>query len=179
MMTRPRPYGVLAEFDSVESLLKACEQVRDAGFTRWDAHTPFPVHGLNDAMGIRQTKLPLLVLGAGMTGAALGLLLQWWMNAHDYRLVISGKPFFSLPANIPIVFEMTILFSAIAAFVGMLVFNNLPLWHHPVFQSERFRRATADRFFIVIEAGDPKFDEEKTGVYLQSLQGRQVERVEA
>ncbi len=113
-------------------------------------------------MGIRHTKLPWVVLGGGITGAGLGILMQWWMNAHDYRLIVSGKPFFSLPANIPIMFELTILLSAISAFVGMIAFNNLPMFHHPVFKSERFRRATTDRFVVVIEAADPKFDPEHT-----------------
>jgi hypothetical protein len=100
------------------------------------------------------------------------------MNAHNYKLVISGKPFFGIPANIPVVFELTILFAALTAFVGMLAMNNLPLWYHPVFTSERFRRATSDRFFIVIESADPKFDETRTAALLASVGGANVERVE-
>lgn len=174
----PKLYALLAEFDSVNGILRACEKVRDAGFRRWDAFTPFPVHGMNDAMGLKYTRLPLLVLGAGLTGMTVGLVLQWWMNAHDYKLIVSGKPFMGLPANIPVVFELTILFSAIAAFVGMLAMNNLPMLHHPIFKSERFRKVTTDRFFIAIEADDPKFDEARTTAFLREIGGLAVERVE-
>jgi hypothetical protein len=173
-----RLWGLVIEFETVHATLAAAEKIRDAGFTKWDVHTPFPVHGMNDAMGIRHTKLPLVVLGGGITGAGLGLLMQWWMNAHDYRLIVSGKPFFSLPANIPVMFELTILLSAISAFVGMIAFNNLPLFYHPVFKSERFRRATTDRFVVVIEAADPKFDPDRTTAFLVGLGGSPVERVE-
>lgn len=173
-----RLWGVVVEFETVDATLAAAERIRDAGFTKWDVHTPFPVHGMNDAMGIRHTKLPLVVLGGGITGAGLGLLMQWWMNAQDYRLMVSGKPFFSLPANIPVMFELTILLSAVAAFVGMIAFNNLPMFYHPIFKSERFRRATTDRFVVVIEATDPKFDSERTTAFLGGLGGSAVERVE-
>lgn len=173
-----RLFGYLAEFETVNALVDACEQVRDAGYSRWDAHTPFPVHGLDGAMGLRTTKLPWAVFFAGATGACLGLLMQWWMNAVDYPLNISGKPLFSIPANIPITFEVTVLFSAITAFVGMLAFNGLPRLHHPVFQSERFRRVTCDRFFISIEARDPEFRAHETRDFLASLGAAQVESLE-
>ena len=175
---RSELYGFAVEFDTVDTLLAACERVRDAGFNRWDAYTPFPVHGLNNAMGIRHTRLPLLVLGGGLTGAGLGLLMQWWMNAYDYKFIISGKPFFSLPANIPITFELTILLSAICAFVGMIVFNGLPRFHHPIFHSRLFRKVTTDRFLICIEASDPKFEEPETLAFMESLGGSPIERVE-
>ena len=174
----PRLYGLLAQFETVEGLLAACEQVRDAGYRRWDAFTPFPVHGLNDAMGIKHTKLPLVVLASGMTGAVLALGMQWWMNAHNYKLIISGKPLFGLPAAIPVTFELTILFSALAAFIGMLAFNNLPMFYHPLFRSERFRRVTSDRFFIAIEAADPVFDEKRTARLLGDAGASDLERVE-
>jgi len=155
----------------VPSILAAAETVRDAGFTCWDAHTPFPVHGLSDAMGLRPTRLPWLVFGAGLAGASVGLALQYFTNAVDYRLIISGKPFFSLPANIPIVFELTILFSAVAAFLGMLVLNGLPQWYHALLGSRTFRRVTTDRFFISIAAQDPRFDRQETRALLASLPG--------
>jgi len=173
-----RPWGLLAEFASVSDVLVAATQCRDAGFKHWDAHTPFPVHGLNDAMGIRYTRLPLFVLAGGTTGMGLALLMQWWMNAVDYRLNISGKPYFSLPANIPIIFELTVLFSALGCFLGLLAFNLLPEYSHPLFQSERFRRATQDRFFISIEARDPKFDEARVRDFLECLGSINVERIE-
>lgn len=176
--SQAKTWGMLTEFDEVADAVHAAEKVRDAGYEIWDTHTPFPVHGLSDAMGMRDTRLPWLVLICGAAGAVLGLGMQYWMNAVDYPLNIAGKPLFSLPANIPIMFETTVLFSAISAFVGMLVFNGLPRWHNPVFQSERFRRVTNDRFFIVIEARDPLFDKEKTMAFLESLGGSCVEVLE-
>lgn len=173
-----RPWGLLAEFGDVQSLFHAVEQCRDAGYRRWDVHTPFPVHGMNNAMGLKYTKLPMLVLGGGLTGLGLALLMQWWMNAVDYPLMISGKPLFSLPANIPVIFELTVLFSALTTFIGMLALNALPQYHHPLFRSERFRRATQDRFFISIEGADPKFDEARVTSFLQGLGSLQVERIE-
>lgn len=178
VVRQKRLYGYAIEFESVGDLLHACERVRDEGFKRWDAYTPFPVHGLNEAMGIKHTRLPLVVLGGAATGAGLGLLMQWWMNAVDYKFLISGKPFFGLPANIPITFELTILIGAISAFVGMLAFNGLPQFYHPIFKSELHKRATSDRFVICIEANDPRFDEHGTRTFLESLGGSSIERVE-
>ncbi len=171
-------WGMMAEFDNVSDTLAAAEKTRDAGFKHWDTHTPFPVHGLCDAMGMRDTRLPWVVLTAGITGALFGLALQYFTNAVDYPFVISGKPLFSLPANIPVVFECTILFAALTAFKAMLVANRLPQHHRPLFKKERFRRATQDRFFIVIEAADPKFDADRTRAFLESLGGLSVEEVE-
>ncbi len=171
-------YGLATAFERPGDLIDACEQVRDAGFTRWDAHTPFPVHGLDAAMGLRGTKLPWLVLAAGLTGLGGALLMQWWMNAFDYPFRISGKPFFGLPAAVPVAFELTILLSAVAAVVGMLALNGLPRHHHPLFRCELFRRVTTDRFLIAVEAADPLFDPERTRDFLESLGGSPVEAVE-
>jgi hypothetical protein len=176
--TRDELYGYLVEFDQVEQLLAGAEKVRDAGYTRWDTHTPFVVHGLDAAMGIRGTRLPYLVFLCGLSGAAGGLLLQWFTNAFDYPFLISGKPIFSLPANIPVAFETTILFSAIGALVGMLAFNGLPQLHHPLHAVRSFKRATNDRFYITVEASDPNFDPAETRALLASLGGSQVEEVE-
>jgi hypothetical protein len=174
----PRVWGLMAEFETVEQVLEAAERTREAGYTRWDAHTPFPVHHLPGAMGLRETRLPWAVLVCGLVGAFAGLAMQVWMNAIDYPLNISGKPLFSIPANIPIAFETTILLSALGAFVGMLVANGLPQLFHPALKSERFRRVTQDRFFIVIERRDPLFDVDKTHDFLASLSGGEVERLE-
>lgn len=174
-----RLYGLLAEFDTPDEIIAAAESVRDAGYTKWDVHSPFPVHGMDGAMGIRRTILPMIVFGAGAAGTTTAIALQWFTNAFDYPFLISGKPFFSLPAFIPVAFELTILFAAVAAVVSMFAFNRLPEWHHPVFSSERFRRATDDRFFIVIEARDPKFDPERTGRLLRSTGATAVETLEA
>ncbi len=165
-------YGLLTEFESPSLLMAAVEKVRDAGFKKWDVHTPFPVHGMDDAMGIKGTQLPFIVLAGGFTGLCLATLMQWWMNAVDYPFVISGKPLFGLPANVPVMFELTVLFSAFAAFFGMWILNDLPKLYH-----KRFRRVTQDRFYIVIEAADPKFQLEKTRDFLASLGGDVVEEV--
>jgi hypothetical protein len=170
-------YGLLTEFESPSLLMTAVERVRDEGFSKWDVHTPFPVHGMDDAMGIKGTQLPFLVLAGGLTGLGLATLMQWWMNAVDYKFVISGKPLFGLPANIPIMFELTVLFSAFAAFFGMWTLNGLPRLYHPLFTNRRFRRASQDRFYIVIEAADPKFKLEQTRDFMASLGGNVVEEV--
>jgi hypothetical protein len=170
--------GLLVEFETPGEILAAAEKVRDAGYTRWDAHTPFPVHGLDRAMGLRGTKLPWIVMAGGTTGCLFGLGLQWWTNAVNYPFVISGKPFWSIPANIPVMFEITVLFSALSAFLAMILMNGFPQWHHPVFTSERFRRATQDRFFLSVEVEDPLFDESRTTAFLRGLGGVSLERLE-
>lgn len=170
-------YGLLTEFDSPSLLMKGAVKCRDKGFKNWDVHTPFPIHGMDDAMGIRGTRLPFLVLVGGGTGLGIATLMQWWMNAVDYPFIISGKPLFGIPANVPIMFELTVLLSAFAAFFGMWILNDLPRWYHPLFTNRRFARATQDRFFIVIEAKDPKFNLEETRDFLSSLGGAVVEEV--
>jgi len=170
-------HGLLAEFDSPSLLFEAATKCRDKGFKHWDVHTPFPVHGMDEAMGIKGTQLPLIVLAGGITGLVLATLMQWWMNAVDYPYIISGKPLFGLPANIPVMFELTVLFSAFATFFGMWGLNGLPRLHHPLFSSRRFRRATQDRFFIVIEARDPGFKLDETRDFLDSLGGGVVEEI--
>jgi len=171
-------WGLLVEFDNVESLLPAVEKVRDAGFKKWDVHSPLPLHGLDDPMGLDYPKLPWLTLAAGAAGVGAALLLQWYTNAYDYPIVVSGKPIFSLPANIPVTFELAVLFAAVATVGGLFAMNGLPLLYHPLFRKKRFRRVTSDRFFITIEAADPKFDAEATMSFLETLGGSDVERVE-
>ena len=172
-------YGIIAEFGTPSDLYQACERVRDAGFTRWDAHTPFPVHGLEKAMGLRRSPLPWIILVAGLTGAGLGFLLQVWVHASAAPLVISGKPFFSWPAFIPITFELGVLFAAFGAVLGMLGLNGLPMHHHPLFRSRVFERVTDDAFIISIESWDPRFDSTGTQKLLESLGARSVELVES
>lgn len=152
----------VAEYAGADELLDAASQVRDAGYRQWDTHSPFPVHGMDRAMGIRPTILPWLVLGGGITGCVVALALQWWTNAVDYPFLISGKPLFSLPANIPVTFELIVLFSALTTFFGVLALNQLPQFWHPAFESSRFARFSSDGFFLSIEASDPKFQEELT-----------------
>jgi hypothetical protein len=170
--------AVLAEFTTVDGLLGAARAVRKAGYTVWDTHTPFPVHGIDRAQGIRPTILPWIVLCAGTFGCFFALWLEWYTNAHDYPFPISGKPFWSLPANVPIIFELTVLCSAFTAGLGMLALNRLPMLYNPLFKSDRFRRATNDRFFVVIDATDPKFDSAGTPEFLKSLGAEAVESIE-
>lgn len=151
-------HGYVAEFDSVDTLLDACRRVRDAGYTKTDAFTPFPVHGIEKALGIKPTALPWIVLMCGLTGLCTALVMQIWMNSINYPYIISGKPYISLPAFIPVAFELTILFSSFGAFFGMWALNGLPKFSNPVFTDPRFDRATDDRFFLYIDSKDEKYD---------------------
>lgn len=183
-----KPYAILAEFDDVSAVTRAAERIRDEGFLHWDVHSPMPIHGINVQMGLRPTILPWITLVHGIAGLLLGLSLVWWMNARTvagvpavfqgYEYLTSGKPLFSLPANIPILFEMTVLFAAIGTLLGLLGLNKLPMLHNPLFKSERFRRATDDRFFVVIEGDDPKFETEKVRGLLNSLNALSIEVIE-
>jgi mono/diheme cytochrome c family protein len=160
-------HGLLAEYDTPGALIAASKKVRDAGYTKWDTFTPFPVHGIDRAMGIKMTILPWIVLGAALAGLATAIWMQWWMNAVDYPWIISGKPFWSIPANVPIMFELTVLFAAITALLAMLVLNGLPHPSHPLDFKRRFARVTDDKFFLLVQAADPKFDDEDTRELLE------------
>lgn len=177
-MSEQKYYGALAEFDTPSELYQACEKVRDKGFKNWDAHTPFPVHGLEKAMGIPPSKLPWFVLVMGLIGVAVGLGIQYYPSVIEYPVVIGGKPTFSWPAFVPITFELMILFSAGTAVFGMFAMNKLPQFYHSLFRSERFERVTDDKFFISIEAKDPNFSEEKTTEFLKEIGAKHVELIE-
>ena len=177
-MTISRDYGILASFKSVGEILAAAKAVKDAGFTKWDCHTPFPVHGLDKAMGVRMTKLPWIVLCCGLSGLTFAIWLQWWTNAVDYPHIISGKPFWSIPANVPIMFEMTVLFSALSTFFGMWMLNSLPRWYNPLFSNSGFRRATSDRFFLAIEAADPLYQVDQVCALLEAQGAETIEKVD-
>lgn len=178
MNAAPKLAAILAEFDSVDSILAAARKVRDAGYSKWDVHTPFPVHGIDEAMGIKPTILPWLVLGGGITGCIGGLAIAWYSNAFEYPFLISGKPQFSLPANIPVIFETTVLLAAFGAVFGMLGLNRLPWLHNPLFAKKGFARVTNDRFVVVIEATDPLFDAKRTSEMLAGLNPLSVQEVE-
>lgn len=173
----PRPAGILAEFDSPRTLRSACERIREEGYRAWDAHTPYPMHGLERAMGLRRSRLPWIVLVSALLGGSLGMALQVWVHAVDYPLVISAKPFVSWQAFIPVTFELTILFGSVAALLGMLGLNKLPRHHNWLFESERFERATDHRFFVSIDASDTLFDEDRTGQLLHELGAVSIETV--
>ena len=170
-------YGVMAEYDTPGALLEAARKVRDAGFTEFDTYSPFPVHGMDEAMGIKRTILPAVVWGGGFTGLAGAVLLQWWMNAYNWPWNISGKPAWSIPANIPIAFEGTILFSVLSCFFGMWILNKLPQVWHPFFRSDRFLRVTDDAFVLGIQASDKRFDANATTKLLQDAGAIGVENV--
>ncbi|NJL31333.1 MAG: DUF3341 domain-containing protein [Phycisphaerales bacterium] len=182
-----KPFALLAEYDNVDSVMLAAVKVRDAGYTVWDVHTPFPVHGMDKAMGIKPTILPLITLMHGIAGLVGGLFLVIWINGwtmpgifasfQGYEFLISGKPMISLPANIPIVFETTVLLAAMGTVMGMFALNKLPMLYHPLHRSPRFRRVTNDRFFIVIETTDPKFDTTGTEALLKETGASAIENV--
>jgi mono/diheme cytochrome c family protein len=169
--------GLLAEYETPEALLSASEKVRDGGYKRWDTHTPFPVHGIDEAMGIKPTILPWIVLGAGATGTCTALLLQWWSNAVAYPFLISGKPLFSWIPAFPITFELTVLFAGVTTLFAMLGLNRLPQLHHPLFEVKRFARATQDRFFLAIDSADPLFNDSSARALLEGTGASAIEEV--
>ena len=170
-------HGLLAEFDSPQRLIDAAHHVHSAGFVKVDAYTPFPIEELSEALGHHHSKVPLLVLGGGLTGLVGGVGLQYWVSAVAYPLNIGGKPYWSWPAFIPVAFETTVLCAAFAAVIGMLVLNRLPQPHHPVFNAPRFALASRDRDFLCIEAEDPMFDRTRTRELLLSLAATEVTEV--
>src|SRR5580700_1005938 len=174
----PTLVGLLAEFEDVDSVMVAARKVRSSGYKSCDVHSPFPIHGIDAVIGIRPTILPWLILSGGLVGLCTGFALQWFCNTYDYPLLVSGKPLLSFPADIPIIFECTVLFSALTAVFGMLGLNRLPLLYNPLFKSKRFRRVTDDRFFIWIDETDSRFDETKTEEFLKSVGAISVERIE-
>ena len=171
-------YGIMAEFDTTTELVDAARRVRDAGYTRTDAFSPFPLHEIDEALGIRRSILPYLVFGGGIAGLMTGLGLQYFVHVIEYPLNVGGRPFFSLPSFIPPAYELTILFAAFAAVFGMLLLNGLPQPYHPVFNVPRFALATREKFFLVIEARDEKFDYEETKNFMQGLNAQEVFDVE-
>ena len=178
MAAREAVYGVMAEFDSPEDLLAAAHRAHREGYRQMDAYSPFPIHGLAEAIGFRRTWLPLLVLIGGVLGALAGFGTQYYAAVIDYPINVGGRPLNSWPAFIPVTFEVTILFAALTAVLGMLALNGLPMPYHPVFNAPRFALASHDRFFLCIEAADPRFDRQATRRFLESLNAREVTDVE-
>lgn len=169
---------LLAEYGTPEQLAHAAGKVRDAGYKSWDCHTPYPVHGLDDAMGLSKTTIGWWSFAFGMTGVSLAWLMIWWMNAVDYPILIGGKPPYSFPSMVPIMFECGILLTGFGTLFTLLGYMRLPRHNHPIFESERFDAASDDKFFISIEAADPKFDLQQTRALLESTKASHVELVE-
>lgn len=172
------PVLMLAEYDTPTACVRAAEKLRDAGYTKFDTHTPFPIHGMDKAMGLPDSRLGWIVFVMGLTGFSTAVFLMWYMNYYDYSIVVGGKPPLSFPSMVPVAFELTVLFSAFGAVFGMFGLNKLPRHHHPVFESDRFRAATDDKFFVSVEYADPKFDAEKTKALLASAHPAHIEIIE-
>lgn len=173
-----KPFALVGYFDDTKTLYHACEALRDAGYKSFEAHTPFPVHGLEQAMGLKPSRLPWIVLAAGLTGAFSALLMMIWMTVIDYPIIIGGKPHLTLASYVPITFELTILFSAFGTFFGMWGLNKLPMFFHPVMQHPNFHKATDDKFFVSVEATDPNYDPVRTRELLEKLGIRELAEVQ-
>ncbi len=171
-------YGLMAEFDTATQMVEAARKIREAGYKKTDGFSPFPLHEIDEALGIKRSILPYLVFGGAVVGAIAGLGLQYFVHVQDYPLIVGGRPFFSLPSFIPATYELTILFAGFTAVFGMLFLNGLPQPYHPVFNVPRFALASREKFFLLIETKDAKFDYEETRSFMQSLNPQEVFDVE-
>lgn len=188
MLKRPEPkfvtdsgapvHGLMAEFESPAAVYHAAEKVRDAGYKVWDVHAPFPIHGIEQAMGQKRTLLPFIMGGGALTGVLTAIGLQYFTNAIDYFFVVQGKDPYSWEAYVPVTFELGVLFSAFAALLGMLALNGLPRFNHPLFAKDSFLDSTDASYFIVIESRDAKFDPEGSAELLRDAGATNVEVVE-
>ena len=177
MARKPNIYGLMAEFDDPNDLVAAAYRSHYEGYRRMDAYSPFPIEELHHALGSKPTRLPLIVLIGGLIGCVGGYALQYWSSVIAYPVNIGGKPLHSWPAFIPVTFECTILAAALSCVLGMLALNGLPMPYHPVFNLPRFALASRNRFFLCIEAEDPKFDLDATRHFLETLNPREVSTV--
>jgi hypothetical protein len=177
MAANPGLYGLAAEFDTPTALVQAARAAREAGYARMDAYSPFPVEGLPEALGFRRTKMPMLILIGGIVGALSGFALQYYCAVISYPINVGGRPLNSWPSWIPVTFELTILLASLTAVFGLLALCGLPMPYHPLFHLPRFARATRDKFFLCIEAADPRFDRAATKEFLAQLGSREVVEV--
>ena len=175
MSDKSKIYGIIAEFENPQNLLTAAEKVRDKGYTKFDCHSPFPVHGMDKAMGLERSPLGYIVGVLAFFGLIIGFHMQWYANVYEYPFIISGKPIFSFQSYAPVGFGMAVLIGAFTAFFGMLVLNRIPKLFQPVFFSDRFKKFSDDGFFISIESGDKMFEEKATGSFLESIGGKNIE----
>ena len=170
-------YGMMAEFPDPAATIHAAEAIRDAGFTKWDVFAPIPIHGIDEAMGLKPSKVSRIVGMGALTGVTGAMLMQWWMSAVDYKIKNGGKPFFAWEQFFPITFELAILLGSIGAILGMFLLNRLPMHYHPMMKKDRFLRVGDDRFIIALEAEDPKFDRHEAFELLSRLGGKHIEEV--
>ena len=179
-MTAPASvYGLLAQFDTPDALVVAARRVREAGYRKVDAYSPFPIEEVSEALNFHERKLPIIVFIGGLVGCAVGFGMQYYVAVVSYPVNVGGRPLNSWPAFVPVAFEVTILIAALCAVFGMLLLNGLPMPYHPLFNSEKFSLATSHGFFLCIEAVDPLFDRERTGRFLKELQAKEVSEVES
>ena len=179
-MTAPASvYGLLAQFETPDALVEAARKVREAGYRKVDAYSPFPIEEVSEALHFHERKLPIIVFIGGLVGCAVGFGMQYYVAVVSYPVNVGGRPLNSWPAFVPVAFEVTILIAALCAVFGMLLLNGLPMPYHPLFNSEKFSLATSHGFFLCIEAVDPLFDREGTGKFLQGLHAKEVSEVES
>ncbi len=171
-------YGLLAKFDTPAAIMKAAEKVRDAGYKKWDVITPFPIHGMDGAMGLRRSRVPRFTLVAGSAGFTIGMLMIAYMNKWDYPLIVGGKPFFSPMFAFPVSYELTILLSAFGTIIGMFLLNCLPMHYHPVLKYDDIHEGTDDQFFLVIETTDPEFNATETNKLLAEVGSLEIRELE-
>jgi hypothetical protein len=178
MNSLQQSYGIIAQFDTPADAIAAATKVRDSGFRKWDVYTPYPVHGMDRAMGVKSSKVGWFAFLGGVIGYTSGMIMIWWMNTYDYPILIGGKPMFSPYSAFPPSYELTILLGSFGSLLGMLFLNRLPRLHHPLLKHRRFAQATHDKFFLVIETADPKYSETETRKLLESAGSKHIEMVE-
>jgi hypothetical protein len=185
----PRIYGIMAEFDSIPAVFEAAQKCRDHGFSKWDVYAPVPIHGIDEAMGLKPSRIAYCMGAGALTGLTIAFMIQWWFSSGShlsgpanvlsgYRIITDGKPYFAWEQAVPIMFELTVLIAAFATIGGMLLLNGLPRLYHPLFKKDRFLRVSDDRLVIAVEARDPKFDQDETRAFLESIGGHTIELVE-
>ena len=170
-----KPFAIMAEYETPAEIMAAAKKVHAEGYQKWDVHSPFPIHGMDDAMGLKRSKLGYLIGAMGLTGALFGFGLQTWIHSIEYPMNISGKPYFAYPAYAIITFELMVLFSAFGAVFGMMFFNRIPRFHHPVFYSEKFSDVSSDAFYVSIEVDDPKYHENNVIDFLKNIGETEIE----
>ena len=173
-----KTHALVAEFDTPEALMAAAEKTRDAGYKEIDAYSPFPIHGMGDAIGFGRPILPWVIFAGGLAGLGLGFALEYWVSVINNPINVGGRPMNSWPSFVPIMFETTVLIAALTTVFGMLAFNGLPRHYHPIFNHPRFERASQDLFFLAVESKDPKFDPVETRTFLEGLAPAEVVEVE-